>query len=249
MDTESNDFMSSFDLASYVSTNTGDDGQAQNTRVDGQGKLTGVHGQATDDGTDCQQQQEIHRQQQHQDIQRDVFGNNANLKRSVGMGGNSAEQHGSSQVHMRSPSRSMRQGGILQQGMDDSSNAMLAALSMNSTMSPSQLSMEAIQAFLSMQAPNMLATPSLDGHAQQQHQLPPPQPSSILGTNTTSSPSTQALLEQQLRLAQLQQLQQLQNQIFQQQVFNFRASPLYCPVHMADGSRNHRSNLLVDRLA
>ena len=37
-------------------------------------------------------------------------------------------------------------------------------------------------------------------------------------TTSPSSPTTQSLLEQQIKLNQLQQLQQLQNQIFQQQM-------------------------------
>lgn len=53
-------------------------------------------------------------------------------------------------------------------------------------------------------------------------------------TPTSSSPSTaqpsynpQLLLEQQIKLTQLQQLQQLQNQIFQQQVLVLSLSAVY----------------------
>ena len=53
-------------------------------------------------------------------------------------------------------------------------------------------------------------------------------------TTTSSSPSTtynpQLLLEQQIKLTQLQQLQQLQNQIFQQQVLVLPHSSFYSKI-------------------
>ena len=53
----------------------------------------------------------------------------------------------------------------------------------------------------------------------QQNSTPPPSSSSPNTTQPSYNP--QLLLEQQIKLTQLQQLQQLQNQIFQQQVVFF----------------------------
>ena len=237
MDAESNDFMAPFDLSNFVSSGTGDNSQSQGVQ-DAQGQSHG-HGQGRvrDDGRDQQQRQQQEMHQRQQDIQRDFFLNDGNAKRNTATGGGRGGDHtgSSSQTHMRSQTRSTRQGDLMQ-GLDDSSNAMLAALSANSSLGPPQVSMEALQAFLGMQTSNML-TPSFGGvdgqsHPQQQQQisalLPPP---SILNTGSSATPSTQALLEQQLRLAHLQQLQQLQNQIFQQQVhhlFHYSSPFIWC---------------------
>ena len=57
----------------------------------------------------------------------------------------------------------------------------------------------------------------------QQNSTPPPSSSSPNTTQPSYNP--QLLLEQQIKLTQLQQLQQLQNQIFQQQVLFFPFQP------------------------
>lgn len=70
-----------------------------------------------------------------------------------------------------------------------------------------QVNLDALQQLLSMQMDSSNAQMQLQQHQHQQHGGPP----------NTMATSAQSLLEQQVRLNQLQQLQQLQNQIFQQQ--------------------------------
>jgi hypothetical protein len=238
MDTENTEFMASFDLSSFVSNDDGSNGQSQSVQ-DAQGQNLGHtqgrghgHGQSADDNQD--RQEEL--RQRQQDVQQELYRNGGSMKRNVMINGGGAgageSSAGTSQQHMRLPQRSSGQGNIMQ-GLEDPSNALMAALA-NNPLGQSQLSLETLQAFLGMQTPNssMLSASfgGVDGQSrsqqQQQLQLPSLQSSSALlnAGSSSAAPSAQALLEQQVRLAQLQQLQQLQNQIFQQQVRQFHLS-------------------------
>lgn len=145
-----------------------------------------------------QQQQQQHQQQQQQHGQAMNTGPPGTLRESSG-NINDGLGHGH---------------GHGQPGLMRSTAATTAADTMN---------MEALQQLLALsaQAPTMLAAPP-----------PPPggpfggggglRADNIPGMSGTSTPggnaTAAALLEQQIRLSQLQQLQQLQQQIFQQQV-------------------------------
>jgi hypothetical protein len=99
----------------------------------------------------------------------------------------------------------------------------------------SQLTMSLLNNLIQIQGlENSIAQQQLAGSMPQPSSSSSPSSSNNLGSSSTtstapassSSPSSNSsynpqMLEQQIKLSQLQQLQQLQNQIFQQQVMNF----------------------------